>query len=207
MILKCFKHNTIFKKIPPAHLEHDITISTPTPSGRQQSKPEQSNMVPPSNPPMAQAVNMQEPIAKSAPSLIEEPTSFTIHFPPTSLQIKKGLSEGELAKVIMDENAARAKVFKKDLRVIQQEIVNMINKSSMQPSISTGENSILPSAPDFPLLSESDEFSQPLPRTQDNRGRTISKSARSNKGARSLSAPRKEDRLKKFNPETKNGDG
>ena len=160
-----------------------LNASTPIPTGRQGDQP--SNTPLPANP----------PVVPSAPSLTEDPTTFTIHFPPTSLKIKKGTNEQELAKIINDERTTRTKIFKKDLRIIQQEI---INKNNLPPSPTPPPPSEQMETNDQAPSKDANDPTQPPP--VQTRGRVGRPRGGKAKG-RANSLPRMHIQLKKFIPD------
>ena len=55
-----------------------------------------------------------------------------ISLPPTMIKMHKGMNEKEVAKMIKEETAARVKMLRQDLKLMQQQIVN--KNLSLPPS-------------------------------------------------------------------------
>ena len=102
--------------------------STPLPTGREKDVGSQTQQ--------AQAARRPAP---TAPSLVEDQSTFMISLPPTMIKIKKGKDEKEVAKIISEETNSRVKLMRKDLKLMQQQIIS--KNLLLPPTLNLASNS------------------------------------------------------------------
>ena len=104
--------NTMDQSNDSYNSDFDVT-STPLPSGRRKGeKPSDS----PTRPPAAPAV----------PILEDLDSAFKISLPAIHFNIPKNKSETEIAKIIQDEVSSKAKMLRRDMQVIQNDILGKL---------------------------------------------------------------------------------